>query len=194
MLIIDRSRGKANKMFKIINLFILTIFIAVEGHIHFPIVEDAANNVPNKTETKIQYRLPGTAIPIDYIIQLTPDLDETSKKNFTFEGIVEIKIKVEKESANVTLHSKDLDISSATLISPEAEYKTNVTLEPERDFLIITKQVGKIAAGEHTLKIIYSGILNNNMRGFYRSSYENDGKKVYVEYFSKIIHEKFMII
>ena len=52
-------------------------------------------------------RLSKNVVPIEYDIQLKPDLE-----NFTFEGIETITLSILKSTKILTLHSKELEIGT----------------------------------------------------------------------------------
>lgn len=106
-------------------------------------------------------RLSKNIVPIEYDIQLRPDLE-----NFTFEGIETLTLSILKKTKILTLHSKELEIETAQVagifakISYDKKRETVNLLFPEFIF------VGKIK-----LTLVFKGILNDKMRGFYRSRY-----------------------
>ena len=55
-------------------------------------------------------RLSKNIIPIEYNIELKPDLD-----NFTFEGVETITFSVFKKTKTLTLHSKELEIATVRI-------------------------------------------------------------------------------
>ncbi|MFZ2150289.1 MAG: M1 family metallopeptidase [Minisyncoccia bacterium] len=112
-------------------------------------------------------RLSKNIIPMDYDIQLKPDLE-----NFTFSGFETITLSILEKTKTLTLHSKEIEIQTADIakkfakISYDKKSETATFSFPE--FL---------PAGKVKLKIFFRGILNDKMRGFYRSCYNVDGKE-----------------
>lgn len=112
-------------------------------------------------------RLSKDVLPKKYIIKLHPDLE-----NFTFAGEETIIITLLKDQNSITLHSKDIDITTARLdkvFSKKIVYDENAETAT---FHFPTK----IKKGSHKLVLSFQGILKNNLRGFYRSSYIFNGK------------------
>jgi len=111
-------------------------------------------------------RLSKNVVPIQYDIQLKPDLD-----NFTFSGIETINLSILKRTKKLTLHCKEIEIGTVRAgevfgrISYDEKSETANFLFPE--FI----PIGKIK-----LNLVFKGILNDKMRGFYRSRY-NVGNK-----------------
>lgn len=118
-----------------------------------------------KTKKK-NIRLGESVVPITYHITLTPDLEA-----HTFSGEETIEITVTKKTKTITLHSKDLDITLAEIENIQAI----ISYDDASETATFTfKQ--PLTIGTHKLHLVFRGILANNMRGFYKSSYVLDGK------------------
>jgi aminopeptidase N len=115
-------------------------------------------------------RLPETAIPENYKLTFTPDLEKAS-----FEGDETIAIRVLKPTSEITLNAADIDFHDVSITSGGAAQKAKVT--PEKDKEMVVLSVDKpLAAGPATIHIAYSGILNSEMRGFYLGK-DDQGRK-----------------
>ena len=115
-------------------------------------------------------RLPETAIPENYKLTFTPDLEKAS-----FEGDETIAIRVLKPTSEITLNAADIDFHDVSITSGGAPQKAKVT--PEKDKEMVVLSVDKpLAAGPATIHIAYSGILNSEMRGFYLGK-DDQGRK-----------------
>ncbi len=122
----------------------------------------------NKKTSKV--RLPKHIIPKKYSILITPDLE-----NFTFLGEEEISIEVLKKTNSITLHAAELEILKAEIIKVRKILPARVSHNTKEE-TVTFKFAEKISEGRKTLKISFKGILNDKMRGFYRSKYSVDGK------------------
>ena len=113
------------------------------------------------------YRLPASVIPDRYDIRLAPDL-----KKFTFDGEVEIAIRVLEPTAQIVLNALDLQIDTATVSDRGKTVSARPILNEslERATLMLDST---IAAGAYSLKIVFRGILNDKLHGFYRSQYKD---------------------
>ncbi|MGZ4805457.1 MAG: M1 family metallopeptidase, partial [Ilumatobacteraceae bacterium] len=105
------------------------------------------------------YRLPRNALPSRYRLVLEPDLD-----NATFSGSVSIDIDVIDDVESVVLNSDELNIDSVRISGVEAAFH----LDPSTQRLIIDAAV---AAGEVVVDIAFTGVLNDKLRGWYRSTF-----------------------
>lgn len=101
---------------------------------------------------------------------LKPNLDQ-----FTFEGEETIYLLLEKSTKQITLHSVELEIESVEWIHRQKEVwagKISYDKKGETATLSFPKSLEK---GKGQMKLMFKGILNDKMRGFYRSRYEVDG-------------------
>ncbi|MDD5147698.1 MAG: M1 family metallopeptidase [Candidatus Daviesbacteria bacterium] len=118
---------------------------------------------------KKNVRLPAHVKPERYKIMLKPDLE-----GFTFCGEETINLSLEKPTNQITLHALELEIESAEFIHANKSLtgKISYDLKAETATFTFPKQIQK---GKGELKLIFKGILNDKMRGFYRSRYEMAG-------------------
>ncbi len=115
-------------------------------------------------------RLPEVARPDNYKLTFNPDLESAK-----FEGDETITLHVLKPTSEITLNAVDIDFHDVTISSGEASQKAKVT--PEKDKEMVVLSVDKpIAVGPATVHITYTGILNNEMRGFYLGK-DDEGRK-----------------
>jgi puromycin-sensitive aminopeptidase len=105
-----------------------------------------------------------------YDITLQPDLE-----NFTFSGFEVISLKITENTKSITLHSKDLNINTAEIkIKKNKIFSTNITYDTKSETATFVFPEN-ISPGKYDLTLVFEGILNDKMRGFYRSSYKVDG-------------------
>lgn len=116
-------------------------------------------------------RLPSFVIPIRYRLTIQPDL-----AGFIFGGEETIELNLEKSVKEITLHAKDLRISEAEYQVTNSKYQGRVKLNPkdETATFLFAKSLPK---GKGELSLKFQGVLNDKMRGFYRSRYMHQGKE-----------------
>ncbi|MFA7000312.1 MAG: M1 family metallopeptidase [Candidatus Paceibacterota bacterium] len=113
--------------------------------------------------------------PTSYNLTLHPDLLSS-----TFSGSEIIKIKVNKEIKQITLHSKDIDIETVMHIAHNTQqFAYKITYDTERETVTFHFK-NKIAKGQSELSIVFSGIINDSLRGFYKSRYVLDGEEKFI--------------
>jgi aminopeptidase N len=108
-------------------------------------------------------RLPATVLPEHYSLTLTPDL-----KAATFTGIEAIDVTVKTPVSSITLNSAEVVFQSVTASAAGREQAATISLDAEKQQATFMFPA-PIPAGKAVLSIAYTGILNNELRGFYLS-------------------------
>ena len=108
-------------------------------------------------------RLPQTVHPEHYTLTLTPNL-----KDATFTGSEKIDVILSQPSDSVTLNAVDITFKSVTATAGGKSLTAKVTEDKQKEQAAF-KFDGTLPAGTVTLEILYSGILNGQLRGFYLS-------------------------
>ena len=120
-------------------------------------------------------RLPGEAAPESYRLTLSPDFQ---KDNFT--GDETINIHILKPTATVVLNALDIDFHEVTVSAGGRAQTAQVSVDRARQTATLTVPQ-PLPAGPATLHIRYTGILNDQLRGFYLS--KANGRKYAVTQF-----------
>jgi aminopeptidase N len=108
-------------------------------------------------------RLPAGVVPEHYQLTFTPNL-----KDATFSGDEIIDVRVVKPTTIITINSAEIKFKSATVETSGAKLNAKVTIDEDREQAnIIAPRT--IPAGPTRLHIVFTGILNNKLRGFYLS-------------------------
>lgn len=112
-------------------------------------------------------RLPNNVTPVNYALELQPDI-----QNFTFTGRVVVDVKVNSETSTILLNSAELSFNQAVFESSNGTKLTssNVNLDEENELATITFPQS-LPLGTGKLHISYTGLLNDKLKGFYRSKY-----------------------
>ncbi|MGB6724419.1 MAG: M1 family metallopeptidase [Terracidiphilus sp.] len=108
-------------------------------------------------------RLPTTVVPTHYKLTLTPDL-----KAATFSGDEQIDVDIKQPLNSITLNSIEIAFQSVTVSAGGAQQTATVSLDENKQQATFTFP-DSLPAGPATLTIHYTGILNNELRGFYLS-------------------------
>jgi puromycin-sensitive aminopeptidase len=117
-------------------------------------------------------RLPLFVKPQRYRLTIKPDL-----KGFTFEGQEVIELDLGKPVNSITLHSKELEIKSAEFKISNIKFQTKSITYNEIAETVTFKFNKNLPKGRGELDLKFKGILNDKMRGFYRSRYTIGGKE-----------------
>ena len=124
--------------------------------------EAAATATPGGDQ---QHRLPRSVVPERYEIVLTPDLEAA-----TFEGVEDVRVRVVEPVSEVVLNAAELRIAGARLERDGRSLAGTVTLDDEAERATISLD-GEAEPGDWTLHLEFTGILNDKLAGFYRSTW-----------------------
>jgi puromycin-sensitive aminopeptidase len=112
------------------------------------------------------FRLPRTVEPVAYRLVITPDLEHA-----TFTGTEEVDVVVHEQTDTIVLNAAELDLGAASVVPPAGD-EVDAALEPDRGGeRVVLRLPAPLAKGEATVKIAFTGTLNDKLRGFYRSTF-----------------------
>ncbi len=114
------------------------------------------------------YRLPRTIVPERYDLTLTPDLAAAN-----FAGEARVQVNVTEPIDEVVLNAVELDILTAEFISSEGERLTATVTYDEVEERVTAALSGTAAPGQWELDMTFTGILNDKLHGFYRSTFRD---------------------
>ena len=113
--------------------------------------------------------LPTNVRPINYTLKLRPDLTQ-----FTFAGEETIEIEVLESTSAIQLNSIEINIQTVKLTqNGQTSAASNISYDTENETATLRFD-SAIPTGISFLEIIFTGDLNDKLRGFYRSQYEDD--------------------
>jgi len=123
--------------------------------------------------TKAFSRLPTSVVPSHYTVTLRPDL-----KAHTFTGECKVKVDVKEEVKSIVCNASNLSVSAATVETDAGELlMPEVKADQETESLSLLLGNQALQAGPATVTYTFTGVLNDQMRGFYRSKYTLDGEE-----------------
>jgi puromycin-sensitive aminopeptidase len=118
------------------------------------------------------YRLPTSVIPKRYELKLTPDLT-----SWTFTGEEKVSVQITEAVCDIFLNAAELDLHRVSLKRADGrvvEGRAILDWQNERARLSFPEI---LPVGSAELLIEFSGILNDKLHGFYRSTYKGaDGQ------------------
>ncbi|MBM2803998.1 MAG: putative aminopeptidase [Deltaproteobacteria bacterium] len=120
----------------------------------------------------LSHRLPTTVTPERYVIRLTPDLT-----TWTFAGDETVTIQIHQPVGTILLNAAELAVDSVSIKDAKGKVLAgNVILDHEHERACFSFPAD-LPVGRSELSIKFSGILNDKLHGFYRSTYKGaDGK------------------
>ncbi len=118
--------------------------------------------------TEPSYRLPRQVVPRHYRLRMEPDLDTA-----TFAGSEVVTLDVVEATDRVMLNAAELQIDQARFVRGDARAEAEVEYDDElqRATLRVSKP---LSAGRWELRCRFTGILNDQLRGFYRSTFDDE--------------------
>jgi puromycin-sensitive aminopeptidase len=147
-----------------------------QGLASLPIPLSAATGRPKgddmTAETGVQtndpYRLPRHIVPHRYELRLEPDLASA-----TFAGRETIDLTIHQPTSTILMNALDLAISSAVIDGPGTQPLAGaieLDASTQRCRLSFPRS---LAPGAWRLHLTFNGTLNDQLRGFYRSTYQD---------------------
>lgn len=118
--------------------------------------------------------LPKNVKPLHYNLTLEPNLE-----TFKYDGIVEIELEVVEDTKSISLNTFEIEIHDTKISSGSTEIATEskrLSYDEDSQTTRIDFDETIPAGSKATLTLTFTGILNDNMAGFYRSSWkDHDG-------------------
>jgi aminopeptidase N len=129
-------------------------------------------------ENLTTYRLPNDSLPLKYKLELTTDID---KGNFDFTGRVQIWINVTSETSLITLHYRQINVTSVIFRNTTEAYVAacEFSTVESHEFLQIVLPFAQVVGNQFILDIRYNGEVRNDGGGFYRAYYDENETRVW---------------
>lgn len=137
--------------------------------------EVAVYETPESRQGDINYRLPDDVIPYHYDLEITPYFQsELNRDEYTFDGTETIYVTAKNSVTSIVLHINNLSISewsvmtlTGTPIPHDDESYDSITHK-----LTLPLRQALQANNNYTLHFKYLGYIQEEMVGFYRSTYK----------------------
>lgn len=124
-----------------------------------------------------QLRLSGHLKPLHYNLMLTAFME-----NFTFSGEVNVEIACQNATRYVVLHASRVAVEKVQVAEDRVAGAVPVAgffLYPQTQVLVVVLNRTLDAQRNYNLKIIYNALIENELLGFFRSSYVLHGERRY---------------
>ncbi|ELU07211.1 hypothetical protein CAPTEDRAFT_150577 [Capitella teleta] len=118
------------------------------------------------SEKKAFERLPGCVVPKNYTLRLKPDL-----KAFTFEGQEQITLDIKSATKTVKLNSAEIDITTVSFAGSGQPGQSCSRFYASEEETVTLTFPNELQVGTGSLSLTFTGVLNDKMKGFYRSKY-----------------------
>ncbi len=111
--------------------------------------------------------------PINYRIHLEPDL-----KTFLFSARTDLVLEASAPVDRITLHASELAIKRCDLLAKGNAVPCPFAMDPKKEEMTVS--LPEPVKGQLTLRIDYTGEINDRMGGFYRSRYSAGGREKFM--------------
>lgn len=112
------------------------------------------------------YRIDPVVVPRAYRLRMRPDIERSS-----FTGSAAIDVDIVEPVRSITLNAIELELATATLRAGERTWTSaSATFDEELETVSFTFD-DDLPLGRATLAISFTGVLNDQLRGFYRSTF-----------------------
>lgn len=118
----------------------------------------------------MDHRLPRSILPINYAVEIAPDRDQGR-----FSGSITVQAEVSTETSELRCNSLDLEITTAAIDGQPVD----VVLDVENQQLVVDLGATR-APGPIEFSASFNGELNDDLRGFYRSTFTDDDDNEHV--------------
>ncbi|XP_012259227.2 aminopeptidase N-like isoform X2 [Athalia rosae] len=167
----DRTPGSCGLSAKSMTAIAATC--AAIGFIAYMLTSSSANPAttqkPPSNDDAVQERLPRALLPSEYRLKIIPHLEEG---NFTSSGELWITFNCEEPTNKIILNAKEIKFDEVELHSLTKEIVvTDVIVKDDSDVVVIKLNKPFKKGDVYKLYIRFTGILNDVLQGFYRSSY-----------------------
>ncbi|XP_066270940.1 aminopeptidase N-like [Branchiostoma lanceolatum] len=164
----SRRAKKSKRLLILLVAVLLFVLVAVAVTVAL-LVYRADQEVPS-ADPWLGSRLPSSLVPVHYQIELQPDLN-----TFTFIGSEQITIQCLESTNYMLLNSRLLNITDGSVslqtATGEAVNVERWFLYPENEFFVVQSAQRLRKGDNYILSVSFSGMLMDDLRGFYRSSY-----------------------
>ncbi|KAF1783937.1 ERAP1-like C-terminal domain [Phytophthora cactorum] len=126
-------------------------------------------------EPEVFKRLPTCVVPEKYHV----DYELIDLLNFRFEGSERVLLRVDQATSVITCHAVELfvyDVSVEDSAAGKTQQAQQITYQTKDDSVSFHFAEPLKPGSKVTLKLQFHGFLNDQLRGFYRTEYEHQGR------------------
>ncbi|KAI5797320.1 peptidase family M1-domain-containing protein [Pyronema domesticum] len=119
--------------------------------------------------------LPSHVKPTHYEL----DLHNLNFESFTYDGTVKIALNLQEATSSISVNAKELTLNEGEVYiesSKETVKVSDISYDKKSEIAKLSLEKEIPGEGTASFTIKFSGALNHEMAGFYRSAYKNDGK------------------
>ncbi|KAF5386726.1 hypothetical protein D9615_001832 [Tricholomella constricta] len=133
------------------------------------------STAPTPVARDDEYRLPINVKPTHYDLTVKTDLEKLE-----FDGFVNIRLDVQRETSSITLNTSSLELGKASIYSDALkteQEQTGGSFDTASERVTYLFPAALPAGSKAELRVGFSGKLTGSMMGYYKSTYEVEGKQ-----------------
>jgi tricorn protease interacting factor F2/3 len=111
--------------------------------------------------------------PLHYQLSISPNLDQ-----FRFDGRTVIEFESDRPEAEVVLNTLELAVWQCGLLTEDGLKPCAFHVDPAKETLAV--RLPQPMSGRFRIQIDYSGKINDQLAGFYRSGYKKEGRQRHI--------------
>ncbi|KAM3926243.1 aminopeptidase N-like [Leptodactylus fuscus] len=134
---------------------------------------------PASNEEWDKYRLPGHLVPVLYNVDLRPVLTKNAEGLYVFHGVSQAYFTCETPTRHVIIHSNKLNYTADPVLTDEGGNQISANkyfLVEKTNYLVLPLNVQLQAGRKYILHTTFVGELADDLAGFYRSEYVENGE------------------
>lgn len=122
---------------------------------------------------QVKHRLTAHVKPLQYHLKIQPNLAD-----FNFVGTEVVRLEIAKPTKTIVLHAAELSVQSAKVVVGNITHIAKISYQSKAETVTFT--FSKSFKGKARLYIEFTGLIGEQLRGFYRSKYLHQGKEKYL--------------
>lgn len=161
------------------------LLVLVSFSMASPISDKVSEDKEVKATKAVNYRLTKDIFPENYKIELIPYLEkEGDHEQFTFDGKCTILIQPQTNVKQIILHKSvemKINVNEIKLTEENSDEPLKILVDQIKydnvtEFYTMPLEQELDKTKKYKISFVYIGFMNDQMSGFYRSSYTEDGK------------------
>ncbi|XP_069189951.1 aminopeptidase N [Procambarus clarkii] len=160
----------------VLGFLVVSTAVAADSFVPLRSSHHKLASVEAQGSEEVDIRLPTALKPLHYIVKLQPFING----NFSIMGYVEIEMEVLEPTTNITLHIVDIITKNETIKVVPSDDVNGTGIEVQQNLYDNDRQFYTGVLGEelevgrnYILSMQFLGYLNDELRGFYRSTYKD---------------------
>ncbi|WFC99442.1 Aminopeptidase 2 mitochondrial [Malassezia yamatoensis] len=164
--------GAEPTSFSFISVIVYFVTLILQ-RISSPFSSQSLASMSSSVDESKWFRLPSDVRPTHYDLTILSDLDQCR-----FQGVVKVALEVERGTKQITFNAgKGLELSDVLVSFEQNNERVSVSQDKEHERATVTLSKDLRPGSSLNLTAGFRGVIDDSMMGFYRSSWEHEGRK-----------------